>query len=286
MPERVLILGGSGLLGRALLRHVPPEVAPVHPSETDLPLEHPERIDALLESEAIDRVLLLAAWTAVDACESDPERAYLVNGVLAGRAARCAGRRGLPLLFMSTDYVFDGRSPRPYREYDAAGPLSVYGRSKWYGESAVREACRDFRIVRGSGLYGKGGPDFLTAMVGRLRQGTVHVVDDQVLAPTCVDDLAPALWKVALGDETGTFHLAASGQTSWYEFARAIARGLGIEADRVEPTTSAALARPAPRPAYSVLDGQRARETFGIQLPPWEEGLAREIRSFGNDGDP
>lgn len=277
MAQRVLILGGSGLLGRALLRQRPDSVDALAPAPEELPLEDLPRIREALRAERIDRLLLLAAWAAVDACEADPERAFLLNGILPGRIAREAARLGLPLIFMSTDYVFDGRQLRPYREFDAAGPLSVYARSKWYGECRVREAGGAPRIVRSAGLYGAGGPDFVEAILQRLQQGTVRVVTDEVNTPTWVDDLAPALWQVALAEEPGTWHLASAGEVSRFEFARRIARLRGFDPEQVLPTTHAELKRPAPRPAYSALDCQAARAVFGIELPAWDDALARYL---------
>ena len=185
--------------------------------------------------------------------------------------------KGVPLTFLSTDYVFDGNGRRPYREYDPAAPRGVYAQSKWYGECAVRETSAEYRIVRSSGLYGEGGPDFVTAIAERLARGPVSVVNDQTVAPTWVDDLAPALWKIALSGFRGTIHAAASGETTWFLFARELARGLGYSEERVQPTTTEAFNRPAPRPAYSILDTQRLRTDLGIALLGWQEGLARRV---------
>jgi dTDP-4-dehydrorhamnose reductase len=277
MGTRVLILGGGGLLGRALLRHVPAHAEAVSPSRAELPLEDTDKIRARVEGEGIREVILTAAWTRVDDCETDPDRAFLINGHLPGRLAAALAPLGVPLTILSTDYVFDGSGRRPYREYDPAAPRGVYAQSKWYGECAVREAGGAYRIVRTSGLYGDGGPDFVTAIAARLARGPVSVVNDQTVAPTWVDDLAPAVWKIALSGVRGTIHAAASGETNWFLFARELARGLGYPEDRVQPTTTEAFGRPAPRPAYSILDTQRLRTELGIQLLGWREGLARRI---------
>jgi dTDP-4-dehydrorhamnose reductase len=281
MAQRILIVGASGLLGRALLRHRPEGVEPLAPGPEEQPMEDLDRLRERLRVERVDRVLWLAAWTAVDDCEADPDRAFLQNGILPGRAAQEAARLGLPLVFLGTDYVFDGRAQRPYREFDTVGPLSVYARSKWYGECRVREAGGLHRIVRAAGLYGPGGPDFVGAMLERLRRGPVRVVTDEVNTPTLVDDLAPALWRVALGEEPGTWHLTARGAVSRYDFARRIAELAGLDADLVQPTTHAELGRPAPRPAYSVLDCQAAQAVFGCALPSWEDGIARHLGGGG-----
>lgn len=278
---RVLVLGGSGLLGRSLRRHAPYDTVMLAPEQEDLPLEDRDKLARYLRDEAVDRILCLAAWTDVDGCESDPDLAFRVNGILPGRLALMADRLGLPILFMSTDYVFDGESARPYREFDPARPLSAYGRSKLYGERAVRLANARASIVRSSGLYGAGGPNFVDAILGRARQGPVEVVTDEVNAPTFVEDLAPALWKIALADEPGVWHLANGGAVSRFECARTIVSRAGFDPERVRPTTRARLGRPAPRPAYSVLNCQAAREVFGLLLPPWEDALSRYLEQAG-----
>ncbi|MCC7143257.1 MAG: sugar nucleotide-binding protein, partial [Candidatus Eisenbacteria bacterium] len=183
-------------------------------------------------------------------------------------------RRGLPLVFVSTDYVFSGAAVAPYREFDRIEPVNLYGRSKAYGEAAVREASRAARIVRTSGLYGEGGPDFVASIRRALSAGgPLRVVADQITAPTWVDDLARALWVVGLGDEAGTFHLSAAGELSWCDFAREIARASGEDPERITPITAAESGRAAARPAYSVLSGQRAREIFGLSLPETRDAL-------------
>lgn len=283
MKRRVLILGGSGLLGRALLRCAPPGVDPVVPAEDELPLEEPGRIETALRAAGAELLLLLAAWTAVDACEADPERAFLLNGVSAGKAAEAATRAGASTVFLSTDYVFDGESRVAYREDDPVGPRGVYARSKWDGECRVRASAPDARVVRTSGLFGPGGPDFVQTIRAALGRGPVEVVTDEVNAPTFVDDLAPALWKLALAGAPGTWHLAAGGGVSRFEFARCIAEWSGLDAALVRPTTRARFGRPAPRPAYSVLDCSAARAALGLSLPGWEDGLARFVRGLERD---
>lgn len=283
MAQRILIVGASGLLGRAMVRAMvrrrSPEAELLTPSPEELPLEDVAGFRERLRRERIDRVLLLAAWTAVDDCETDPDRAFLQNGVLPGRWASEAARLGLPLIYLSTDYVFAGDATSPYREFDPVGPRSIYARSKWYGECRVREAGSMHRVVRTAGLYGPGGPDFVGTIRRHLAAGPVRVVTDEVNSPTYVDDLAPALWRVVLGDEPGTWHLTAAGGVSRHEFARRIALHGGFDPALVQPTTHAELGRPARRPAYSILDGQAAREVFGCTVPSWEAGLARFLQS-------
>lgn len=273
MTIRALLIGGHGLLGRALLRSIPPDVAVAAPTRAELPLEDLPALEAQWTSGKTTHLILTAAFTRVDDCEADPDRAFLTNAILPGRVARAAARRDIVVTYVSTDYVFSGTSSRPYRESDPVAPVGVYARSKWAGECEVRAADPNHRILRTSGLYGPGGPDFLAAVVPRLRRGEADVVTDQILAPTAVDVLAPAVWSAALGPEPGTFHLTCGGAVSWFDFARRIASRIGVPPERVRPTTTAAFGRPAPRPAYSVLDGQRARVLLGIALPAWDAAL-------------
>jgi dTDP-4-dehydrorhamnose reductase len=283
---RILVLGSSGLLGQSLIRHAPEGVRCLAPEQDDLPLEDQPGLDRFLRREGVDRIICLAAWTNVDGCEDDPDRAFRVNGILPGRLALMAERLGIPFLFMSTDYVFDGEARVPYREYDEARPLSVYGRSKWHGECAVRSAAPRACIVRSAGLYGEGGPGFVSAILNRLQAGPVEVVTDEVNTPTYAEDLAPAVWHVALADLPGTWHLTNSGKVSRFEFARRIAELSGHEVDLVRPTTHARLGRPARRPAYSVLACQAVREILGLELPSWEDALSRHMAAAASGARP
>ena len=300
---RVAIVGGRGLLGRALQRCIPDGWAVYAPGRTPsdqgeapvheiVDLESPATLESFLEAHPCDAVVLTAAWTAVDACEADPDRAMRLNGEAPGLLAEIAADRGLAFLYLSTDYAFDGGfpdgRPRPYREDDDPRPQSVYARSKVYGEREVAKAYGTrpgsnarHLIVRASGLYGPGGPDFVHAVAPRLNGG-VQVVDDQRLSPTCVDDLAPALWSLLASDARGLFHLTASGGgVSWYEFSRRMAAVLGFDAGTVRATTTEAFGRPAARPAYSVLDCVRAEAVLGRPLPSWEDGLMRFLQAHG-----
>lgn len=263
---------------------MPSGVDLVAPSHQELPLEDTARLARRLRDDDADRLVLLAAWTRVDDCEADPARALSENGAWPGEAARVSAECGVPALFTSTDYVFSGRAQRAYREDDAPSPINTYGRSKWEGEERVRAAGPRHRIVRASGLYGPGGPDFPLAIRRRLQSDAreIPVVEDQVTAPTYVDHLAEALWPVILGERDGTFHLSAAGETSWCNFARAIASRFGDDPGRIVPTSSAQLARPAARPSYSILDCAAARAAFGVAIPDWRDGLDAYWRAETN----
>jgi dTDP-4-dehydrorhamnose reductase len=221
-----------------------------------------------------EAVLNCAAHTKVDACETEVERAFAVNAEGAGNAAAAAESVGARLVHVSTDYVFDGTAREPYKEDAPTAPLSVYGKSKLEGERRVLDYDRAL-VVRTSWLFGPGGPNFVATMVGLIEAGRVplRVVDDQVGAPTYTPFLAPALLDLARLEATGIVHYRNREPVSWYAFAQAIARQCSGEAE-VIPVTTAEFPRPAPRPAWSVLDVARFEAIAGRPVEPWEEGLS------------
>jgi dTDP-4-dehydrorhamnose reductase len=208
-----------------------------------------------------DLVFNCAAWTDVDRAEEHEENATRINAEGARNVAEAAGT----VVYVSTDYVFDGRKQTPYVESDAVGPLSAYGRSKLEGELATAEVNPRHFVVRSSWLFGTGGRNFVKTM---LRLGPeVQVVDDQVGCPTFTGHLAEALVRLAATDDYGLHHMAASGSCSWFEFAQEIFTRAGSDT-RVIPCATEDLSRPAPRPANSVLESER-----GHRLPHWRDGL-------------
>jgi dTDP-4-dehydrorhamnose reductase len=208
-----------------------------------------------------DLVFNCAAWTDVDGAEEREDEATRINGDGARNVAEAAGA----VVYVSSDYVFDGRKGEPYVESDAPAPLSAYGRSKLAGERATAEANPRHFVVRSSWLFGAGGRNFVETMLGLGPE--VRVVDDQVGSPTFTGHLAEALLSLAGTDDHGVHHMAASGACSWFEFAREIFTRAGVDT-RVEPCSTEEFPRPAPRPAYSVLGSER-----GNRLPDWREGL-------------
>jgi dTDP-4-dehydrorhamnose reductase len=225
-----------------------------------------------------EAVVNCAAYTRVDDAEKERGTAFAVNGRAAGHVARLGAERGWLLLHLSTDYVFDGSSQRPYREEDTPRPLNVYGASKLAGEEAVRATRARSLVVRVQSLFGRHGRHFVKAIAEKLREGTqdLAVVDDQISSPTYTRHLAGALIELACEHRTGTVHVAASGTCSWFEFARAIARHLRPDAT-IRPVPSSAYPRPARRPARSVLDTSRFRRWTGRPLPTWQQGLAEYL---------
>jgi dTDP-4-dehydrorhamnose reductase len=252
--QRVLITGAGGQLGRALTEEFP-DASALSRAEWDVTLPPPE----LAEPPVV--VLHAAAWTDVDGAEDDPQDAAAVN--VGG--TRHAADLGAPLVYYSTDYVFDGRKSEPYVESDPPNPLSAYGRTKLYGEGAAGEQAW---IVRSSGLFGPTGTNFVRTMLELARErDEVAVVDDQRTAPTYVAQLAAATREL-LERPFGVWHLTAAGDATWAEFAEAIFEEAGLDT-RVRRISSDELGRPAQRPAYSVLRSEKDAPV----LPHWREGL-------------
>ncbi len=235
---------------------------------------------------APDLVIHAAAMTDVDACELDPEAAYRINALGARNVAVACREVGATMVYVSTDYVFDGAKGSPYSEDDPVGPVNVYGRSKLLGEVCVREELSDHYVVRTSWLYGRAGrPNFVRAVLGlardwRERRGEpLRMVADQVGGPTYTRDLAEALLLLVRRSAYGTYHLSNAGSCSRWEFARAILDMAGYADVPLEPVSSDAFPRPARRPAYSVLENAAWRREGFPPLRPWREAL-REYLSL------
>jgi len=274
---RVLVTGSAGMLGAALRESCPSGVQLL---DADLPgtdVTDPDSVGRAFTAARPEAVIHAAAYTNVDGCESHEAQALAVNGAGAGHVAAACARAGVPLLHLSTDYVFDGRIPAPgeYSEADPPGPLSAYGRTKLAGEQAVAAATERHWIVRTQWLYGLGGRNFVDTMLALAAEKPfVAVVDDQVGSPTCTHDLAPLLWRfVQRRPPWGIWHATNAGQTSWHGFAAEIFRQAGLAVD-LRRMSSRDLQRPAPRPARSVLSNARLAGFFGAGLPAWPEGLS------------
>ena len=227
-----------------------------------------------------DVVVNCAAMTNVDAAETDPDGAHLINAVGPGNLARACARVGARLVHVSTDYVFSGDHDRPYEIADGTGPLSVYGRTKLDGEHAVLSALPEAHVVRTSWVYtGGDGTDFV-AVMRRLASTdrVIEVVDDQTGAPTYARDLVAALLEVAAGNTTAPMlHAVNAGAASRFEQARAVFDELGADPDRVRPVSTAAVPRPAHRPVYSVLSMVDSTRAGLTALRPWREALAEAL---------
>ncbi|MBD3160783.1 MAG: dTDP-4-dehydrorhamnose reductase [Candidatus Eisenbacteria bacterium] len=278
--RRILLTGASGLLGRTIAPLLSSEGRLESPGLERFDLKRVETIHETVAAVRPDLVVHLAAETRVDVCETEPAEAYRVNTLGTIHLAEACRRAGARLVMMSTDYVFDGKSREPYREHQPTAPCNRYGRSKEEAERACRTIVADSLVVRSSSLFGGPGPHFVASIRRAVREGRpLRVVDDQIQSPTWVGHLAPPLARAALGDLHGILHLSAEGECSWFAFARAILEEEGIEAE-CTPISSRASGRAAPRPAYSVLDGELAL-SFGLELPDWREGLRRHLEETG-----
>jgi len=269
---KVLVTGAGGMLGRDVVLaagNAGHDV--VGFGHTELDVTEPEALAAKFELERPDVVVNCAAWTDVDGAEDAEAAAMAVNGTAAGHVAAAAAKAGASVVYVSSDYVFDGAKGAPYVETDQTAPLSAYGRTKLAGEEATAAANKRHFVVRSSWLFGTGGSNFVETML-RLAstQNEVLVVRDQVGSPTYTWHLAYGIVRLIEGVEYGIHHMAAAGSCSWYDFAREIFDQAKIECLVLSATTEM-LARPAPRPAYSVLESQREHT---IQLPDWHDGLA------------
>jgi dTDP-4-dehydrorhamnose reductase len=222
-------------------------------------------------------VINCAAYTAVDAAETDAETARLVNATAVGELAAVCATIGAGLVTFSTDYVFDGTKTAPYVESDAPSPINVYGATKLEGEMLAVERHRDALVVRTSWVMSGTHRSFASTMVELIAKGEVRVVDDQRGRPTFADDLAAATLEAVARQASGLLHLTNSGEATWFDVASEIALLIGAEATRVSPCTSEEYPRVAKRPAYSVLDSERTSAIGLTPLPHWRDGLRRAV---------
>jgi dTDP-4-dehydrorhamnose reductase len=284
---KILVTGGHGMLGQDL---VPVLEAQGHelraPRHAEVALEEKGALEAWLEGWTPARVYHLAAYTDVDGCEKDEPRARLSNAVATERVAALAFRWDAGLVYLSTDYVFDGASCTPIRPDEHPAPLNAYGRTKLLGEEAVRRIVSRHWIVRVSWLCGPHGKNFVEAIKARIAAGQpLSVVDDQKGCPTFTFDVAPALARLPDVAAPGTYHLSNRGPCTWYEFAAEILRRSG-KALPLKRTTTFELNRPALRPGYSVLDTSSADAALGGPLPTWQDALERYDRATTAPGAP
>ncbi|WP_146908677.1 dTDP-4-dehydrorhamnose reductase [Arenimonas daejeonensis] len=297
---RILLAGADGQVGFELRRTLAPlgEVMPTTLSG-QLPdggsclaadFADPSSLGGLVERTAPDLVVNAAAYTAVDRAEQEPDLAWRINADAPAALAEACARRAIPIVHYSTDYVFDGSGERPWRETDPAAPLNAYGAGKWAGEQAVRTSGAAHKIFRLCWVYGPRGSNFLLTMLrlGRERD-QLRVVADQVGTPTPAAWIAAATAQalIARPQISGTWHLAAGGQASWFEFASEIFRqaatsGVIQRAPEVQAITTADFPTPARRPAWSVLDTTALAEDFDIRLPDWRTGVTQCLESLSS----
>lgn len=283
---------GIDLMERLAASHEPVGVDLAHRAEPrqDVQGMLPGNFDILDESAvrstvaAIkpDWVIHCAAYTNVDGCEKEPDKAYAVNAAGAGNVARACWGAGARMLYVGTDYVYDGRKGSPYVETDKTGPLNVYGDSKLKGESEAQGVLPDALIVRTAWLFGLNGPNFVEAILGQVgKRDELDVVDDQVGSPTFTIDLADALVRLVDGGASGIVHVSNEGNCSWHGFAVRILELAGVAGMKVNPITTEKLGRPALRPAWSVLSKDKYASVTGHRLRGWEDALAEYMKLRG-----
>jgi dTDP-4-dehydrorhamnose reductase len=270
---RVTIFGASGLLGKALMREWSGDTVTGLTSHA-ADIRDAKRVQDLVQETNPEWVVLAAAYTDVDGCEGNPDLAFAVNRDGAVNVAGAAKKAGARLVFLSSDYVFDGKKATPYEIEDARNPQSVYGRTKAEAEIKLLELMPDCCIARTSWLYGIGGkcfPDTILKLAAS--RPALDVVNDQRGCPTYSVDLARAIVQLCRKDASGIVHVTNASDCTWFEFAQDIISGAGL-ATIVRPVSSQQMARPAPRPSYSVLSPTRLR-ALGIEMPSWRDALRR-----------
>ena len=284
-----LVTGALGQLGRQVLNLARERGATAEGSDLpEVAVDDEATVRRWIVAASPRYVIHCAAYTDVDGCEKDPGTAERVNGGGTAHVAAACREAGAGLVYISTDFVFDGRGSTPYLEDHPTAPLSVYGRTKLLGEDAVLGADDPrFIVVRTSWVFGPGGRNFPAAILARADQGeTLSVVDDQVGSPTMTDDLAAMSFDLALRvtagqAATGLYHAANTGRTSWFGLARRVLDEAGLAHVPVARIKSADLGLPAPRPAFSVLDSSKLGSAILRELPSWESGLSRYLAAEG-----
>lgn len=269
---RVAIFGATGMLGKALLRKwKDDDLTPL--GSTDVDIRNPQQVQAVIDQSSPDWIVLAAAYTDVDGCELNPQLASAVNTYGAVNVAKAAAKARSRLLFISTDYVFDGRKLSPYETTDPKNPINAYGRSKADAEEKLLGILPDCCIVRTSWLFGPGGkcfPDTILKIAAARNQ--IEVVNDQRGCPTYTLDLADAIIELCRAGARGIVHCTNSGDCTWFDFAKEILTAAGLHTT-VKPTTSDKYVRPAERPAYSVLSSA-SLHAHGIYMRPWQQTLS------------
>ncbi len=275
----ILITGCNGQLGNEmqLLEKVNPQHQYFNTDVAQLDITTPEAIEEFVNNNAIDIIVNCAAFTAVDKAESSQELCHLLNAKAPEYLAAAVAKRGGYLVQVSTDYVFDGTNHTPYTEDEATCPNSVYGSTKLEGEKLAMAACANTMIIRTAWLYSTFGNNFVKTMI-RLGQEKpeLGVIFDQIGTPTYAGDLAAAIMAaINHGIVPGIYHFSNEGVISWYDFTKAIHRIAGITSCNVKPLHTTEYPTPAARPHYSVLDKTKIKQTYGIEIPYWEESLEK-----------
>lgn len=273
----ILVTGCNGQLGNEiqLLEKEYPQHTYFNTDVAELDITNQLAVNDFINRHAIDGVINCAAYTAVDKAEGDKELCTTLNTVAPSYIAAAIDKRGGWIIHVSTDYVFDGTHHTPYVETDTPSPDSVYGSTKLAGELGVSKFCKKHMIIRTAWLYSAFGNNFVKTMIRLGKEKTeLGVIFDQIGTPTYACDLAVAIMTVVdKGIETGVYHYSNEGVISWYDFTKAIHRIAGIKDCKVRPLHTSEYPTAANRPAYSVLDKTKIKQTYGIEIPYWEDSL-------------
>ena len=284
MSRLWLVTGNRGQLGSALEEHLAKQRVAVRGVDLEVDIAKEDRVNAALDEWRPVGVLNAAALTQVDRCEREPDQAELANAHAPAVVAKACRARGIRLVHVSTDYVFDGSGNRPYREDDVTEPRSVYGRTKLAGEKAVLAADPSFLVVRTSWLFGR-GRNFIAAILDQAAKrrsgeasGPLRVVADQTGRPTYAVDLADGIWRLVELGASGLYHVANEEVATWWELARFVLDEAGCHDLPIQKISTGELRVDAPRPAWSVLDTRKARDQ-GVALRPWREAVRAYLKS-------
>lgn len=276
---KILITGADGQLGNEIKNiFVEHELYAFNREQLDI--TDAVSIEKTLDLINPDLIINCAAFTNVDACETEIEKAFLVNAEGPGNIALECKKRGIILVHISTDYIFDGTKDVPYNETDKPNPQSVYGKSKFAGEDAIEGIMEEYYIIRTSWLYGKVGKNFVKTMLELAKtRNELNVVEDQVGSPTYAPDLAKAIAQIIKTNKFGTYHVTNSGACTWNEFAKTIFEIKDIDM-KVNPISTKQLGRPAPRPLYSVMSNEKLQDEIGIIMRDWRIALIDYLKSL------
>ncbi len=282
MRPKAVVTGASGMLGKDLSRSLERDFHVIPLSRAELDITDMDQVMHVLGDTTPAVVVNCAAFTNVDLCEKKREKAFLVNAKGPENLAKACSAIGAKLVHISTDYVFDGMSQRPYREEDPTNPINVYGQSKLKGENTIQKHSKDYLIVRTSWLFGKEGPNFIKTMLELSKERKeLQVVHDQRGRPTSTKDLSKHVCQLIRYNATGTVHCANIGTCTWFDLCCFALEKAGIGNVKVTPVTSDCFKRPARRPAYSVLDLKRFKKITGELPRPWQDA----VLSYLNDTD-
>ena len=283
MGMKVLVTGAKGQLGRDLMNELERQgLEGIGVDVEEMDITDPEKCRSVIGRAGADAVIHCAAYTAVDAAEDQAELCRRINGEGTRNVAEACRDAGVKLMYISTDYVFDGQGTRPWEPDDERAPLNVYGQTKYEGELAIEELLDRYYIIRIAWVFGAAGKNFIKTML-RLgkEKGAVSVVDDQVGSPTYTYDLARLLVDMVQTEHYGRYHATNEGECSWYEFACEIFRQAGLKV-QVTPVSSEAFAARAKRPANSRMSKEKLTEKGFVRLPDWQDALKRFLDVIEN----